>query len=220
MTGSGAAEDALGHLAQALPEGSFAQPDGPAVKPWGRRSEGIVVPSDVSYAAMGGVFLPKSLGGAQVAGRMVSLGYLWNAVRVQGGAYGVGMGVRGSGTVGFYSFRDPTAARTLDCYRASGDFLRETKDMDLTGMILGALAESDPLLTPRMKGKTADNYYWRGVSYEDLCRDRQEMLAAGPEDLTALAEELDRLAKDASVCVLGSRKQLESCQGLDEVTVL
>ena len=220
VTGSGTAEETLGHLARALPEGSFARPDKPLVKPWGRRKEGIVVPADVSFAAMGGVSRADVPGAAKVAGRVVSLGYLWNAVRVQGGAYGVGMGVRDNGTVGFYSFRDPTAARTLDCYRASGDFLREAKDMDLTGMILGALAESDPLLTPRMKGKTADSLYWRGTSYENLCQDRREMLSAGPEDLTALAEELDRLAEDASVCVLGSRKQLDACEGLDEVTVL
>ena len=220
VTGSGTAEETLGHLVRALPEGSFARPDKPLVKPWGRRKEGIVVPADVSFAAMGGVSRAEVPGAAKVAGRVVSLGYLWNAVRVQGGAYGVGMGVRDNGTVGFYSFRDPTAARTLDCYRASGDFLREAKDMDLTGMILGALAESDPLLTPRMKGKTADSLYWRGTSYENLCQDRREMLSAGPEDLTALAEELDRLAEDASVCVLGSRKQLDACEGLDEVTVL
>ena len=214
------AEDVSARLAQALPEGAFTMPAEPAVRPWGPRREGIVIPADVSFAAMGGISRADALGAAKVAGRVVSLAYLWNAVRVQGGAYGVGMGVRDNGTIGFYSYRDPTAARTLDCYRASGDFLREARDMDLTGMIIGAISDADPLLTPRMRGKTADLNYWRGNSYEDQCRTRQEILSATGKDLEDLAEKLDRLTADASVCVLGSRKQLEACEGLDEVTVL
>ncbi|MDE7262250.1 MAG: hypothetical protein K2N78_09375, partial [Oscillospiraceae bacterium] len=136
-------------------------------------------------------------------------------------AYGAGLVMWEPVRLGtFYSFRDPTPARTLDCYRASGDFLREAKGMDLTGMIIGAVSDSDPLMTPRMRGKTADIRYWRGTSYEDLCRTRRELLDAGREDLEALAAELDKLAAEASVCVLGSQKQLDACEGLDEVTVL
>ena len=92
--------------------------------------------------------------------------------------------------------------------------------MDLTGMIIGAVSDSDPLLTPRMRGKAADTNYWRGVTYEDQCRQREEMLSAKKEDLESLADELDKLTAEASVCVLGSRKQLDACEGLDEVTVL
>ena len=177
----------------------------------------------ITVALAGAVTLAllSACGGTQAAVRTASLAYLWNAVRVQGGAYGVGLTAWMTALNGcFYSFRDPTPARSLDCYRASSGFLRQAKDMDLTGMVIGAVAQSDPLLTARMKGKTADTRYWQGTSYEDLCRHRRELLSAGPEDLEALAADLDRLAEEGSVCVLGSKKQLDACAGLDEVTVL
>ena len=135
-------------LSSSLPQGSFALPCTGAVLPWEPRREGFVIPSGVSYAALGGVFQGTGSGSAKVMGRTVSLAHLWNTVRVQGGAYGTGMVLRDTGFAGFYSFRDPSAARTLDCYRASSDFLRGI-DIDLTGMITGAAAESDPLLTAR-----------------------------------------------------------------------
>jgi len=218
-TRADAAELTAQLLARRLPEGSACGAQ--AVQSWPSRREGIVVPSDVGYAAMGGAVPCADLGGTQAAVRTASLAYLWNAVRVQGGAYGVGLNLQAAGLLGcFYSFRDPTPARTLDCYRASGDFLRQARDMDLTGMIVGAVADSDPLLTARMRGKTSDVRYWRGITYEELCRQRRELLAAGPKDLETLAGELDKLAEDCSICVLGSQKQLDACAGLDEVAVL
>ncbi len=208
-------------LSSGLPEGSFALPCAGAVLPWKPRREGIIIPSGVSYAALGGVFQEAGRGAAKVMGRTVSLAHLWNAVRVQGGAYGTGMVLRDTGFAGFYSFRDPSAARTLDCYRASGNFLRGIADMDLTGMITGAAAESDPLLTARMKGKTADALYWRQISHEDRCRVRREILATVPEELTALTGPVEELTARGSVCVLGSRQQVDACAGwLDNIMVL
>ena len=111
----------------------------------------------------------------------------------------------------FWSFRDPSACRTLDCYRQTADFLAALGDMDLTGLILGAVAESDPLLTPRMKGKTADARHWRGITHGDLRRVRRELLAAKPETLAGLAEAVRTVADTAAICVLGPRRQLEAC---------
>jgi len=217
----GAAGQAAALLADRLPAGSFVLPDTPSVRPWGKRKEGIVIPVDVSFAAMGGAFPMDGLGAAKVMGRMVSLAYLWNAVRVQGGAYGVGMGVRDNGTAGFYSYRDPSADRTLGCYRQSADFLEGARDMDLTGFILGAIAESDPLLTPKMKGRTADARWWRGITREDLCRIRREMLDAGLSAVDGVAAALRRAAADGSVCILGSQRQVDACAGeLDSVFIL
>lgn len=216
-----AAQQTVEILAEHLPEGGFVLPAVPAARPWGRRKEGIAIPVDVSFAAMGGIVPTENLGAARVMGRMVSLAYLWNAVRVQGGAYGVGMGVRDNGTAGFYSYRDPSAARTLDCYRHSADFLAGAGGVDLTGFILGAIAESDPLLTPKMKGKTADSRWWRGITQADLRRIRREILGAGPEALGALLPALRGLAADGSVCVLGSRRQVDACAGeLDTIFTL
>lgn len=206
-------------LLSRLPEGTPAAAQ--TVRPWPKKREGITAPTDVAYASLCGPASCAVRGGAQAAGRAVSLAYLWNAVRVQGGAYGVGMTLwENAALASFYSYRDPTPARTLGCFRAAGDFLRGAGDLDLTGMIIGAVSASDPLLTPRRRGKAADAHHWQGTSYEDLCRTRRETLAAGREDLERLAAELDGMEAAASVCVLGSKKQLEECPGLDEVTAL
>ena len=208
-------------LSEGLPGGMFVRSAAAVIRPWGPRREGIVIPSGISFAAMGGAFQNAGTGAAKVMGRTVSLAHLWNAVRVQGGAYGTGMVLRDTGFAGFFSYRDPSAARTLDCYHASAGFLRGAGDMDLTGMITGAVAESDPLLTARMKGKVSDARYWRRITHADLCRVRREMLAAAPEDLVALADPVEELTAQGAVCILGPQQQIDVCAGLlDHVSVL
>ena len=89
-----AVDEAMAALLSALPEGGSVSGEG--VAPRGARREGIEIPSDVGYAAMGGLS-GEFDGRWQLAGRVVSLQYLWNAVRVQGGAYGTGMVTRING---------------------------------------------------------------------------------------------------------------------------
>lgn len=207
-------------LSDALPQGA-APSCKTAIAPAGVRREGIVIPGDTSYAAQGGV-MPEAISGTgQVLCRVVSLAHLWNRVRVQGGAYGVGLVSRLAGLAAFYSYRDPNAARTLGCYRESAGFLRQLEGMDLKGYIIGAVAQSDPQLTPRMKGKTADNHYWRGLTYERLCQVRRDMLSATPADLMALAQPMEQLTVSGAICVLGSQAQIQACgETLDQVEIL
>ena len=88
-------------------------------------------------------------------------------------------------------------------------------------MIIGAVAESDPLLTVRMKGKAADRRFWRQITHAELCRARQEMLSTTPGDLIALADSLEALAAEGAVCVLGSQRQVDACAGqLESAEVL
>ncbi len=210
-----------GILANRLPDGAYSRQEASLLRPWTRRREGIVIPGDVSFALVGGVFPEACRGVAKVMGRAVSLAHLWNAVRVQGGAYGAGMVVDGTGMVGCYSYRDPSAARTLDCFRRTAGFLENLGELDMTSFILGSVAESEPLLTPRMKGKTADARHWHGITYGVLCRIRREMLSAAAEKLADLAEPVRAALDGGPVCVLGPRRQLDDCAGeLDVVEVL
>lgn len=88
-------------------------------------------------------------------------------------------------------------------------------------MITGTVAESDPLLTPRMKGKVSDALYWRRISHEDRRRVRCEMLSTVPDDLVSLADPVEELAERGSVCVLGPRQQVDACAGwLDNIMAL
>ncbi|MGI6255970.1 MAG: insulinase family protein [Acutalibacter sp.] len=216
----GPAEGAAAQLAQ-LPQGSFVPPERCRFQPWERKREGVVIPGDVSYAAQGGVFPASGQGAAKVMSHVLSLEHLWNRVRVQGGAYGTGMVVRDSGFGGFYSYRDPTAARTIGCFGESAGYLRELAGQDMTGRIIGTVAESEPVLTARLIGRNADGLYWRGITQEDRCRRRREILETTGEDLVALADRLEAFENTASLCVVGSQSQIEQCgELLEEVCQL
>ncbi len=189
------------------------------LKPWGVRNEGIVIPADISFAVQGGR-LPYS-GQMTVASQVASLAYLWNAVRVQGGAYGAGMGAAASGCGFFYSYRDPNAPRSLGCYSQTPDFMQAfvAAGPDLTGFIIGTLGSTEPVLLPGKQGRVADSWYFKGVSYEDRCAFRRAILSTSLEDLAKLAGDVRKFCAEGGVCVVGAQAQVEAC-GLDTVYTL
>ena len=212
---SEAVDDAITELVNVLPEGETVT--GSGVAPRGVRREGIEIPSDVGYAAMGGLS-GEFDGHWQLAGRVVSLEYLWNAVRVQGGAYGTGMVTRINGFDGCYSYRDPSASKSLGTYAKAPEFLRGFADGvdSLDGLITGAISASEPLLTPRAKGEEADDLYFRGIT-DDMRRDRRrQLLESTTSDLKRVADKIERAFSEPGVSVLASRAELERC-GLNEI---
>ena len=211
--GSAGAE-AAAVLASHLPKGMFAAPLHPVILSSGCCREGIVIPTSVSFSAMGEICPGIGRNGKmRVLGRIISLAYLWNAVRVQGGAYGTGMVQSETDFIGYYSYRDPNVARTLDCYQNVVGFLNTYTEStnDLTRFIIGAIAESDPLLTCKAMGRTADAFYWKGISYETRCSIRHELLSTTREDISHLTEALAKVEKRNSICVIGSQQQLKGC---------
>ncbi len=190
------------------------------LKVWDKVNEGIVIPADISFAAAGGDLLGHGghyTGDLPLAARMISLAYLWNVIRVQGGAYGTGLAVRETGLAACYSYRDPSAARSLEYYQKAADFLRDFcgEGTDLTGFIIGAVSDASPLMTPRMKGGASDSFYFRGITWERRCKLRQELLDASTEGLLRIADQLRVALAEGSVCVIGAKQQLEACQGLE-----
>lgn len=193
------------------------------IRPRGRRSEGIVIPSSVSNTVLGGNLLPFGScysGETIVLSRILSLSYLWNTIRVQGGAYGAGLSLGSTGNACFYSYRDPNAVHSLASYRNISDFTISFADTkpDMTGFIIGAVAEDDPLMLPRRQGRVADRWHLCGITYEKRCRIREEMLSIKPEHMRAFAEPLRKLIADGGICIIGSREQIKNCETeLDEI---
>ncbi len=220
LTGSasGRVNAAAEALISALP--GMERPASALPQRWAARREGIEIPSDVGYAAMG-ARLDGYSGDRQLVARVVTLAYLWNAVRVQGGAYGTGLVMRDSGFAGCYSYRDPSASSSLAAYTAAPDFLANfaAAGETLDGYIIGAVAANEPLLTVRAKGLTADSFYFRGISHELRCAHRAELLASTPARLMEIAEDLRAAMADAGVCVFAPREELERC-GLDVILTL
>ena len=195
------------------------------IQPWGKRKEGIAIPADISFAVMGGNV--KSAGGKtsgqlQLAAQIVSLGYLWNAIRVQGGAYGAGMVARDTGLTACYSYRDPNGAGSVESYRNCAAFLRDlaSQTSDFTGFIIGTVANSSPLLTPKSKAQTGDRFYFSKTTWADRCRTRKELLGAAPADLLAIAAILEKTVNDGGICMVGGKEKLAKCGELESVITL
>ena len=189
------------------------------ISPLGILREGIITPSQSAYAALAeNLYNLESVphGSWNVVRSLLSYGYLWGAVRVQGGAYGVGLLVRKGGNLGFYSYRDPSPERTLGCYRKSSDFLREfaRAGEDITKFIIGAVGDASPLATPKLKGTLATMQYLRGESYEYRVKTKLQMLETNSQDLLAIADVIDKISSTNAICVVGGKDKLATCKTL------
>ena len=206
-------------LAGAFPAGTPV-PDQAAYREEPHAGTGYRIPSQTGFAARGyrlnrcGV---EFSGSAWLSGSILSLGYLWNKVRVQGGAYGAGFQIDRSGNVFSYSFRDPTPAKTLEVHSGAAGFLRGFAENgeDLDRYIISALNELNPLLSPRDKGALADARILTGYTREESERIRKEVLNTTPEQLAACGEWLDRFAEEGNICVVAHDDALRQCGGLE-----
>ena len=180
--------------------------------------EGFVVPTQVSYVGKGGKLYDegeKVPGSAAVVSRFLRTGYLWDNVRVIGGAYGGFCTFSpSSGYFSYLSYRDPNLATTLDVYDQAADALMAAadeleKDPDGLAMaIIGAVGELDSALSPDQKGWTAFERHLVNESPEFRQQYRDEILNTTPDDFRAFAERL-RNMKDPSVAVISSKAAFE-----------
>ena len=204
---------ALAGFLTALPEGSATGP-GWSFTPT-RASEGLSFPGQVNYVAKGGNIVALGLeptGGMAVAIKHLNTTYMWDKIRVQGGAYGGGSSFDPfSGSFAFTSYRDPNLLETIDNYDNAAAFLRQPIGaQDLTRSVIGVIGAVDTYRLPDAKGFTSLLWELMGDSEEERQQRREEILAASQADFTALADGLDRLRANAEVVVLGSEKAIRA----------
>lgn len=181
---------------------------------------GIIIPSQVSYAGkayhLNADGFPMD-GSLMVAGNILSLSYLWNRIRVQGGAYGAGMGVGRTGLIQDYTYRDPSPMASLVAFDEAADFLEDfvkNSDEDLDKFIISQMANADPLKTPLQMVAQADGFCICGVTHEKRVAIRREMLHTTKEALLKWVEPLRSFAKDGAICVVGNEQTLKENPGL------
>ena len=178
---------------------------------------GVRIPAQVSYAGLGchlDACGEGYRGTAQLLSNILSLSYLWNMVRVQGGAYGAGMNIRRSGGLSCHSYRDPSPAKTLETCRNMADFLRSFRDSGekLDKFIISTIANTEPLLSPRQMGNLADGNWICGSTYEAALRERKELLEADWDGLLSWCGLLEQLREKGTVCVVGHSEALNACE--------
>lgn len=193
-------------VADALPRRK-ASGDAPALVRPG--AEGLLVPAQVNYVGLGGNLRDAGYtfhGSALVVLRHLRMGYLWDRVRVQGGAYGSFISHnRANGSFIFLSYRDPNVERTLETYRNAADYLGNLamSDADVARAVVGAIGDMDAYMLPGAKGSTA---MWRklsGDTDEIRARIREEALSTSLKDFHDFAPWLARMLATATPCALG-----------------
>lgn len=179
-------------------------------------NEGLTLPATVNYVGKAANLfdLGFSLDGAdEVVTRYLTRTWLWDQVRVKGGAYGVGAGLdRRSGLLAYTSYRDPHLLETLQVYDESARFLRNLKlDQDeLTKAIIGTISDMDPHLLPDAKGWVSLDRYLAHVTDADRQKLRDEVLGTTSADFNAFAQILDAVNQKGDVVVLGGPSAVDT----------
>lgn len=183
------------------------------------RNEAFAVPGDVVYVAKGAdVSSMGSFDGAwSVASNALSFDYLWNEVRVKGGAYGVGFRRVAAGLARYYSFRDPAVDSTIRRFDAAGEWLAafEPDADEMEGYIVSTVATHDAPVKPKAAALRQDGAYFTGKPTDWRERTREQILAATPEKLREFASTLDAVAKDGCVCVFGSKELIDAAKTVE-----
>ena len=170
--------------------------------------------ASVSRAA----FIRSDDGAAVVSSRILSLGHLWQEIRVKGGAYGGSFERPTSGNGLFVSWNDPNPLRSMDVYEASPSALRKEADGDVTPYIVSALSKIEPYLTPSGEMDRAVAVAASGRSPAYLSDLAKSITSVKGEDVKAFADILEKAIPSMSLCVVGGEGKVKECSSkLDAV---
>jgi Zn-dependent M16 (insulinase) family peptidase len=179
----------------------------------GGKSEGFTYPGKVNFVAKGANLFDLGYthsGAIAVALRHLQTTWLWDKVRVQGGAYGGGASYDFlTGSFAYSSYRDPNLLETLKVYDGTAAFLRQPLSQEeLTRSIIGTIGGIDRYMLPDAKGYTGLVRHLIGDTEEDRQRRREQVLGANLADFKAIADVLDAVAEKGQVAVLGSESAI------------
>ncbi|MCI8468405.1 MAG: peptidase M16 [Eggerthellaceae bacterium] len=184
-----------------------------AAEPTPRR-EAFVVPSDVTYTAMGydrRLFDGPFTGIWMLVSRALSYDYLWNEVRVKGGAYGAGFQMTRPGSMRFYSYRDPHIDETVARFEEAGSWVSgfDPSPAEMDGYVVSTIAGIDAPLKARELMRRQDAQFFSHFTPEQRARVRSEVIGAAPEQVRELGPAITRATSEHLVCTVGNRALIE-----------
>ena len=179
-----------------------------------KRNEGFKTSSKVQYVARTGNFIDRGVeytGALQILKVILSYDYLWQNVRVKGGAYGCMSSFNRIGEGYLVSYRDPNLEKTMEIYEGVVDYLKNfnVDDRDMNKFIIGTISNIDRPMNPAAKGSRSMNLYMNHVSAEMIREERNQILDAQQADIRALADVLQALLDAHELCVIGSEENIE-----------
>ncbi|MEM8858175.1 MAG: insulinase family protein [Chloroflexota bacterium] len=179
-------------------------------------NEGLTIPAQVNYVALGANVHDagfKYHGSWRVAQNMLGTGYLWDRVRMRGGAYGAMAPYNpNSGLMSFVSYRDPNLTLTIDVYKGAADFFRnlEMSQSEIDKAIIGVIGSMDGYQLADAKGHTSLIRYLHGTTDDYRQRIRDEVLGTTLKDLQAFGDVLAEVSANGRIVVVGSTDALNA----------
>ena len=79
----------------------------------------------------------------------------------------------------------------------------------MTKFIIGAVSALDTPLTPKSSGLRSRMAYYSHVSFDDIQRERDEVLGCDRDAVRELSPFLDCIRDSGYVCVLGSEEKIK-----------
>lgn len=184
-----------------------------------KKQEAFISAGQVQYVAKAGNFLKKGLpytGALRVLKVIMGYDYLWNQVRVKGGAYGCMSGFSKNGDSYFVSYRDPNLEKTLQAYEGAVGYLKQFvgEERTMNQYIIGAVSELDIPLTPQAKGLRSLSAYMTKQTEEDFQRERDQLLSVEGEDIRKLADYVEAFLEEDCLCVVGTANKIKENEPL------
>ena len=178
-----------------------------------QKNEGFMTAGQVQYVSRAGNFRKKGLpyrGALLVLKVMMGYDYLWNNIRVKGGAYGCMCGFASDGDSYFVSYRDPNLKKTVEVFEKAAQSVEafEADERTMTQYIIGAVSDLDLPMNPAAYGLFSQSSYFSGVTQEMLQKERDEVLGATAQDIRELAAYIRAFMEEKSFCVVGSAERI------------
>lgn len=182
--------------------------------------------SQVQYVARCGNYAAGGFsytGALKVLKVIFSYEYLWLNVRVKGGAYGCMSGFYRNGDMYMVSYRDPNMKETNEIFEKAADYVRnfDVSDRDMVKFIIGTIGGMDTPMNPAAKGMRSFGAYICHADYEDMKKEREEVLGANVDSIRALAPFIETAISQNYLCVVGNAGKIhENEQMFDKVEPL
>lgn len=209
-----AVEEAVNELKAKLyePDASSTRRELPFID-FAKCNEGFMDASQVQYVARAGNYVAHGYeyhGALKILKVIMGYDYLWTNIRVKGGAYGCMNGYMRNGDTYFVSYRDPNLTATNEVYEHITDYVGafDADERDMTKYIIGTISDMDIPLNPSAKGARSMTAYLQELTYDDLQKEREQIIDATAEDIRALKDLLASVLLDEAICVIGNEEVL------------
>ena len=184
-----------------------------------RKNEGFMTSGQVQYVARGGNFRKKGLpytGALRILKVLMGYDYLWNNIRVKGGAYGCMCSFGKGGDGGFVSYRDPNLRKTVEIFEGAAKAIAEVKldERTMTQYLIGAISDLDVPMNPQGYALFSLSAYMTGITQEMLQKERDDMLTATSEDIRALSKYIEAMMSDDYFCTVGNAEKVKEASDL------